>query len=269
VCDPLFFVEGDLQILKPHLKAALANPVTLPPFGVTEMVQPPTTALNWTVAPRIEAGYFIPGGLGLFAASYRFLISDGNATAIAQDGTPFGLRSRLDVNQFAFDYGTLPWAFAPRWDVSGRLGIGLADVFFDNLAVSDLRTFRAADNFLGAGPHVRGDLRHHFGLLPGLDLMARADLLVLVGQSRQRFTDHAVNFDGSTSEVSIMQKFTDTVPVLTVQAGLTYTPPGLNNWHFSTGYQFEEWWFIGKIEGHSPREQFYTNGLFLRTAVEF
>ncbi len=113
---PTIFANAEVDILKPHLKAALSNAVTFPD-GTQTTVRPPTTQVGWTAAPSFEVGWYAPNSLGLFALSYRGFASDGQQNATSLDGTPFALRTRLDVNQVAFDYGSLPYSFAPRWDV--------------------------------------------------------------------------------------------------------------------------------------------------------
>jgi len=265
---PTIFANVEVDILKPHLKSALSNAVTFSD-GTQTTVRPPTTQVGWTAAPKFEVGWYLPNSLGLFALNYRGFVSNGNQDATSLDGIPFALRTRLDLNQVAFDYGSLPYSFAPRWDVSSRIGIALADVFFDNRAVSAAQTLYASNNYYGAGPHVRGDLRRHIGFLPGLDLYGRADLMVLVGQIHQRFLENDVNPDGTVREGTFVQRKTQTVPVFTLQAGLSYIPPSLSNWRFTLGYMYEEWWFVGQVDQLDSRGQFNTNGVFLRANVTF
>lgn len=266
--SPHFFALHEVDILKPHIKGALSNNVPLPD-GSQVQVQPPTTQPDWTGAPAFEFGWTLPHSLGYFALDYRGFAAQGHQNSLGLDGTEYALRTRLTLNQGAFDYGIVPYSFMPRWDVSGRFGIGLADVFFDNRAQNAVLTQYASNNFLGAGPHVRGDVRRHVGLLPGLDLFGRADFTVLVGQIHQNYVEADVNRDGSTTQSSDFLRKTQTVPVLSLQSGLSYSPPSFQRWRFTAGYQFEEWWFIGQIDGLPPRGQFYTNGVFLRAEANF
>jgi hypothetical protein len=262
-----FFGDVEIDILKPHLKSALTNAVTFPD-GTQTNVQPPTTQVGWTAAPRFEVGWFIYPSLGYLALSYRGFADQAEQTAVGLDGTPYALRTRLDVNQAALDYGTQPYSYAPRWFLSGRIGIAGADVFFDNRAVNAAQTQYASNNYYGAGPHVRLDLWREFNLLPGLSIFAQPDLTVLVGQIHQRFREDNVA-DGYTSTGFFIQRKTQTVPVLTLRTGLTYTPANLSNWRFMAGYEFEEWWFVGQIDMLSSRGQFNTNGVFLRALVSY
>jgi hypothetical protein len=263
-----FFADVEVDILKPHLKAALTNAVTFPDGSQTN-VQPPTTQVGWTAAPRIEVGWFIQPNLGYFALSWRGFADDGQQNATSLDGTPFALRTRLDVNQVTFDYGTVPYSYAPRWFLSGRIGMAVGDVFFDNRAVSAVQSLYASNNYYGAGPHVRLDLWREFNLLPGLSVFAQPDLMVLVGQIHQRYREDDFAPDGSTVTGFFIQRKTQTVPVFTLRAGLSYTPASLSQWRFMLGYEFEEWWFVGQIDGLNARGQFNTNGVFLRALVSF
>jgi hypothetical protein len=263
-----FFADVEVDILKPHLKAALTDTVTFPDGSQTS-VQPPTTQLGWTAAPRFEVGWFVPPSLGFFALSYRGFADEATQNAIALDGTPFALRTRLDVNQIAFDYGTTPYSYAPRWYLSGRIGVAAADIFFDNRAVSTAQTQYASNNYYGAGPHVRIDVWREFNLLPGLSVFAQPDLMVLVGQIHQRFNETDGDATASSVTGSFIQRKTQTVPVLALRTGLSYTPADLPNWRFMLGYEFEEWWFVGQVDGLNTRGQFNTNGVFLRAFVTF
>lgn len=265
---PAFYFDVAVDILKPHLKAALSNSAFFPD-GSQTTVQPPTTAVNWTAAPRFELGWRAPNSLGQFAIWYRGFATDGREDATALDGTPYALRTRLTVNEAAFDYGTLPYSFAPRWSIQSRIGIAGADVFFDNQAVSAAKTLYASNNYYGGGPHLRLNLLRHLGWLPGLDFYGVADLIVLEGQIHQRFREDDVNPDGSIREGFFVQRKTQTVPVFTVQAGLSYVPPSLSNWRFTVGYEYEEWWFVGQVDELASRGQFTTNGVFLKAWVSF
>ncbi len=262
-----FFADKEIDIAKPHLKAALVGPAIFPGGAVTS-VHPPTAALNWTAPPRIEIGWFLPPSLGYFAFSYRGFADDGRQIVTAQDGIPYALRTRLDLNQIAFDWGTVPYSFAPRWFVSGRLGMAAADVYFDNVAVSSPQTLDASNDFWGAGPHVRLDVWREFNLLPGLALFAQPDLMILVGRVQQHYRE-SDTFLGSTVAGSSFQRKTQTVPVFTLRTGLSYSPSSLSHWRFMVGYEYENWWSVGKIPQQPSQGEFYTNGVFLRAIATF
>jgi hypothetical protein len=267
-CMPrTFFADKEIDIAKPHLNAALIGPAFFPGGAVTS-VHPPTASLNWVGIARIEIGWFLPPSLGYFAFTYRGFAVDGRDIVSALDGIPYALRTRLDLNQIAFDWGTAPFSFGPRWFMSGRIGMAAADVYFDNVAVSTPQTLDASNDFWGAGPHLRLDVWREFNLLPGLALFTQPDLMVLVGRIQQHYRE-SDTFLGSTIAGSYFQRRTQTVPVFTLRAGLSYTPASLNHWRFMVGYEFEDWWSVGRIPGQPSRGEFYTNGVFLRAIATF
>lgn len=262
-----FFFDKEIDIAKPHLKAALIGPALFPD-GSQTTVAPPTATLNWTGPARIEVGWFLPPSLGYFSFTYRGFGDDGRQIVTAQDGVPYALRSRLDLNQIAFDYGTAPYSFAPRWFVSGRIGMAAANVYFDNVAESARQTQDASNDFYGAGPHVRFDVWREFNLLPGLALFAQPDLMVLVGRVQQHFRE-SNTFAGSTVAGSSFIRRTQTAPVFTLRAGLSYTPARWTNLRFLIGYEFEDWWSVGQMPEQPSRGEFYSNGVFLRAITTF
>jgi hypothetical protein len=261
------FGDKEIDIMQPHLKSALVGPAVFP-GGVQETVSPPTTQLRWTTAGRIECGFFLPQNCGLFSFTYRFFADDGQQIASALDGTPYALRTRLDLNQIAFDYGTMPYSFAPRWFVSGRLGMAAGFVYFDNVAQSAPQTQDASNYYYGAGPHLRTDVWREFNLVPGLSLFAQPDLMVLVGRVQQHFRESNTLGDVTIAGSSFVRR-TQTAPVFTVRTGLSYTPPSLSRWSFLLGYEFEDWWNVGNVPGTASRGEFFTNGVFIRAIGSF
>lgn len=262
-----FFADKEIDIAKPHLKAALVGPALFPD-GSQTTVAPPTATLKWTGVARIEVGWFLPPSLGYFSFTYRGFAVDGRQIVSAQDGVPYALRSRLDLNQIAFDYGTAAYSFAPRWFVSGRIGMAAANVYFDNVAESARQTQDASNNFYGAGPHLRFDVWREFNLLPGLALFAQPDLMVLVGRVQQHYRESNI-IDATTIAGSSFIRRTQTVPVFTLRTGLSYTPARLTNWRFLVGYEFEDWWSVGQMPEQPSRGEFYSNGVFLRAITTF
>jgi hypothetical protein len=270
---PAWFFDVDLQVVKPVLKNRTQNDTALPDGTFLQL---PTADQNWTVSPLFEVGYRLPNSLGLFALSYRFLASDGRST-LTRFETPFDFRSRLDFNVIDFDYGTTPYTFAPRWDWQWRLGFRYANAFFDTRIRNDLLSQQTTNYFTGGGPHTRLDLYRHLAFVPGLALFGRLDGAAVLGRVSQKFRNSVTNPDGTQTPEFFEQNSTQLVPILQVQAGLSYTPPGWQNLHFSTGYQFEKWWYVGQLAETSTsgagisasRGEFYTQGVFLRGQIDF
>ena len=256
------FFDVELDFLKPHLKNQLTGTVTFP-GGSTDTYQTPAVSLPWTVAPRFEFGYNFGDDFGSLSAAYRFLVSQGDGTVTDGRGT-FDVRSRLTLDQFDFDYTSGRYSPAPFLDLKYRIGARLADVYFDDRADDGVLEQKASNNFLGAGPHFALDADRRIGLVPGLALFGRADAAVLIGEIQQRFSE---GLDGTTFFGDGEQRRTETVPTLTFQAGLAYTPPRMDFLHFTAGYQFEQWWNIGRLG--ASRGELTDQGFFLRGAIDY
>jgi hypothetical protein len=263
-----FFFNFEIQVVKPVVNNRLTDTVTFP-GGFTATVNAPQASLGWAVSPRFEVGSVLPEDQGLFALSYRFLITSGSSTVIGPDGGSAGLHSGLDFNVVDFDYGTPTVHFAPRWDYNWRLGFRLGQAFFDSTLSDPAVNLKTSDWFLGGGIHGRFDVNREIGLIPGLAVFGRVEGAVMFGQIHQRFTETVFIADGtSTTAMDFLQKV-QTVPVLELQAGLRYTPPSWQRFHLAAGYQFEEWYQVGRVSGTSSRGDFYTNGVFLRAGFDY
>jgi hypothetical protein len=258
--EGLFF-GVDLDFLKPHVKNRLSGTVTFP-GGSTATVRTTEAPLDWTVAPAFELGYRFGEDFGELSARYRFLNSEGDTTGPSFFG-PADFRSRLALNQFDFDYASAHVSPGPFWDLKYRVGARLETVFFDSAAhLGDVASQSASDYFVGAGPHFGIDAERRFGLVDGLAAFGRADGAVLVGQVRQRFHENVGAFAGNFT-----QQGTQSVPVLTLEAGLSYTPPRMEFIHFTTGYEFEQLWGLGRL--HNSRGDLTDQGVFLRGEFDY
>jgi hypothetical protein len=264
--DRLFF-EAELQFLAPAVKNRLRGTVVFP-NGATDNLAVPAADLEFTVAPRLAVGYRLPDSAGEFVFSYRFLATDGRGTAVTPEGELFDLRSRLDFNQFDFDYASVRYSPLPLFDLKWWVGARLATAFFDSRVQNDFAEQQAGNYFVGAGPHAGLEVERRFGLFPYGNLAAFAGLdgAVLLGQVRQHFHETFFFPEGDFRGDFAQQK-TQSVPVLTLRAGLRYTPPRLEYVHFSTGYQFERWWNLGKI-GNSAGE-LTDQGVFFRAEFDY
>lgn len=265
VCPPAdsgFFFDVELEFLKPHLSQNLTGTVTFP-GGTRTTFRTPQTGLDWTVAPRFEVGYNFGDDFGSLSAAYRFLVSDGQATENIGGGQA-NVRTRLSLDQFDFDYTSGRFSPGPFWDLKWRVGTRLADVYFDDTADDGFFQVHGSSNFIGAGPHFGLDAERRIGLVPGLALFGRADGAVLVGELQQRF--HA-GADGTDFAGNSTTRRTQTVPMLDLQAGLSYTPPRMDFLHFTAGYMFEQWWNLGR--SGASRGDLTDQGVFLRGEFDY
>jgi hypothetical protein len=262
--DPTFEVNAELQILAPALKNRLTNTVNLPD-GSTVTVFPPGANLRVTVSPEIEFGYRLPESLGQFTIGYRFLGSDG--TTNVRDDLGSSVKTRLNVNVLDFDYSTARYEVVPRWDMKWWLGVRYATNYFDNHLTNPFMDQRTTNYFNGAGPHAALEVQRHIDPLPAFAVFAKVDGAVMIGPLRQRFTQSQFDAFGNPETGELDQRVTQSVPMITIRTGLSYSPPRMENLRLSAGYQFEQWWFLGQL-GDS-RGELHSNGGFLRMELDF
>lgn len=271
------FFRADLLLAFPAVKFKI-SPDVPPPSGVPLSV--PTVDLPATLSPLFELGYRLPNSAGFFAASYRFLISEETAPR-ALDREAVTVRTRLNIHVVDLDYGVDPIEFAPRYTYSWRIGARIADVFFDNRVQREGLTQQASNKFFGAGPHARLDIERRIVPIPGLSLLGGIDGAMLIGQVRQRYREEYTASPALAPVVLLPAPFTaesrrsQAVPYLNLQLGLSYVPPNLPNVKFSAGYQFEEFFNVGKlgVDGRGvlsqSRGEVWAQGLFLRGQVDY
>jgi hypothetical protein len=262
-----FYTTAELQVVHPWLSNGLVGAPVFPD-GTSHTISPPASHLNWTVSPLLELGWRLNGNLGQFGLSYRFLDADGSQGLALPGGTSAQVHSRLAFTVIDFDYQAVPVLYG-AWAVVGRVGVRAGTAFFDSnqSATGDIQY--DSNNFYGAGPHGRIDLYRQLGFLPGLSLFGRADGAVLVGETQQRFSEQLTAADGTLTSGNFNKRRTTSVPIINFQAGLSYTPPRLNNWHFTAGYIFEEWLDVGSIQHDPSHGRFNLNGVFTRLTVDF
>jgi hypothetical protein len=260
--NPWFF-DVELDFIGPTVKNHLRANVTRTDGSMTT-VSVAKTDLDWTVMPRLEIGYRLPDNSGAFAFGYRFLVSEGTGG----DGHGGGLRSRIDLNVFDFDYISPTREFYPRWDLTWRVGARLATSFYDARDLfADGTGQRASNYFVGAGPHGGVEIDRRLPLVPGLSVVGRIDGSVLIGEIDQRYVDTIGGIDDAVLATQRLHRKTQTVEVLMLEAGVRYVPPGMECLSFSAGYQVERWFDVGHSGGANLETT--TQGLFLRGQIDF
>jgi len=244
--QPGWFTNFDLGIIGPHVKNRLTDTVLIdgrPP----DIIHVPDADLEWTAAPRIEAGYRLPSGFGEFAFSYRFFATDGSGVVQGPDALAT-LKSRLSVNVFDLDYASREF-FAHQWpyvEMKWRFGLRWADVFFDSradepfaaaAAGSDIFETRTGNNFWGVGPHMRVDLLHRLAR-PGLALVGSVDGATLLGRIRQNFFEESTTpgANGQLLSGNTRESVSQDVPAINAFIGLSWQPSSCPSACISAGY---------------------------------
>jgi hypothetical protein len=148
-----------------------------------------------------------------------------------------------------------------------KVGVRIADVFFDSLAEGLFIEQRTTNTFVGAGPHVALDFWRSLPV-PGLALYGKIEGAAAIGEIHQSFEEKFILEDGTLVGSAATAHRAEAVPVLTVQAGLSWTPCRNFHWsRFTFGYEFERWWSLGEL-GDS-RAELTTQGVVLKGEFTF
>jgi hypothetical protein len=254
---PGWFSSVQIAAIQPHLQYGqmrLINSLKVP-SGHRVIVAPGAARLNWTAAPRIEIGYWLPSGFGGLAFSDRFF----NAAGSGPFSGPAGTTSRsttLGLNYSDWDYISrefTPWdSERGFWNLEWRAGIRLAETWTD---VHVDKAFAAAassngvysqgtSNYtVGAGPHFGIEINRK-DVPTGLTFVARFDIADTFTRVRQdlQATTTTLYPNGTPQRGAFTQNFWSQVPILNYQVGLGWQPPGHPNSKYYIGYIYEFWW---------------------------
>jgi hypothetical protein len=267
-CAPVlqsgWYAMFEISVLFPEIHSSLSGGLDL--GGKPANVTLGSAGLTATGSPRLEIGYRFGDDIGAVAGSYRFIATKGGGNSFSGTLGDDFLQSQLDVNDFAFDYISPAINIVPLWDFAWRAGLRIAAVYYDDLATNSIGQLQASNNFIGAGPHGEVEVSRAIMELPGLAVLAKLDGAVLFGNDSQSF---AAALDGPPPVAgSVRVNHYDTVPVLTFDLGVSYSPPGSLNWaKFGFGYQFEYWWDVGSTGG--SHGSLGINGLYFRGEFSF
>ncbi len=233
--------------------------------GSTILLTVPDEKLSWTISPRFDIGLRLPSNGSEVGFGYRFLISQGSGTIGTLDG-PANIKSRLDINQFDLYYGSCLSELAPDLFFKWRAGIRTAIAFYDTQTTSLTLNRHISNYFVGAGPEAGMELTQRLPFLPAFSLFGRADGAIMVGQIQQTYSQQDLTMPVSPLDGNMTLRATQSVPVGTVQAGLSFVPPN-TCWKFTLGYALERWWSLGHVD--TARLDLTTQSLFLRGEVGF
>jgi hypothetical protein len=273
-----------IGILSPFYKNKIVGPVTVPGVG-TSSISVPTATLPWTVSPEFKLGYTLPQGFGSFVLTYRFLVDEGSAILpVINLGTAAPVHSRLNVNVVDIDYQSREYGLGPRCDMRWTIGARIADNYFDSQAVTATVQERISNNHFAAGPHFGLELWRWLAQEPGygLALYGKTEAAFTYGRVNQNF-EQTVMGVGGANHLTVDplanpgNAGSQWMPIMRVQAGLTWSPAWRkHNWRFSGGYEFEGWWWVGRLPGPQGAQEstgseatLTTNGVFLRAEWKY
>jgi hypothetical protein len=259
------FIAGlEIDVLGPALHGNLNGVVSV--AGLPVPVSLPMSGLDWTGSPKVEIGYRLADNLGALSASYRSIVSSGSDNITGFDPSGLAdLRTRLNANIVDLDYIGPHECLAPLWELDWRAGIRIAAIYYDTRATGFFVEGRTSNNFVGAGPHVGAEVARSLEL-PGLAWFVGLDGALVFAGTDQNFEQIFLLPDGTRVGGAAHTSGGTTAPVLTYRTGVSYTPPaGALRWtRFSFGYQFEQWWNIGRSQG-----DLNVQGLFFRAEFKF
>jgi hypothetical protein len=275
--QPGWFGDVELGIVGPHIVGVQSALVAIG-GRTTDSVVLPAAGFDWTVAPKLEAGYRMQSGAGDLAIRYRGLATEGNSTTTGLDG-PAALHSRLDFNVIDADYLSREFSLLPRWQMKWHVGLRLAVLYYDarsdepfDVAAAGSTVFeqRFSNSYWGLGPHAGVELQHPIDGTK-LSLMMRVDGCTLLGRIRQGFFEQSTTLEATGLPLTGETRASGSqdVPILNVQVGAAWHPHDHPGTELFLGYQFEQWWNIGKLSSAGTSSQLYDQGILLRLAINF
>ncbi|MGO8750807.1 MAG: Lpg1974 family pore-forming outer membrane protein [Thermoguttaceae bacterium] len=279
---PGWLFDVEVGIMGSHVTESLGQPPfpngNAVPFKTEVAV--PMAPLNWTVSPRFELGYRLPSGFGEVDFSYRFLLADGTGllptNPVSNPDAPATLTSHLRMNYGDVDYAacesSLATMLGPGWTMKWRLGLRVADMYFDSRADEPTGAVppggfferSISNDFLGFGPHAGVELGRRRNAW-GLGWIGRLDGALLWGHTTQGIAEvSATPADSEFFNVRCPEQ----VPTLSGFLGIDWRPPCYPNLDILLGYSAEYWWGVGRISdpdlynGHSAGEVGLNGAMF-------
>jgi hypothetical protein len=262
---PGFFGDVELYFLRPHLNSHFSGSV-----GTDTVVLTTEGTLGTVVSPWFTLGYRQPEQLGEYRLAYRFEIAERNFVPSDNLGG-IAEKDRLNANLVDLDWGHWsPFALEPGWDLHFNVGVRIVTFFFDTR-----RTFappgndagqlseQASSNFYGFGPEAGFAVAREI-CVPGLAVLANVQGAQQFGNIHQHFSETTAGGGGPVFGSDGWQVGPS---MLTVQAALTYSPPGWPGWHFAGGYVWEEFWQIGRLRDSNA--DLNNRGLFLEVQFDW
>jgi hypothetical protein len=273
---PGWFANVEVGVLAAHFKNRMQGNV--PIAGGVDTIHVPGASLDWAAAPRFEIGYRMPRGFGEFLASYQFLNTQGQGDLSSDLGVAH-LKSRLTQNVLNVDYANtrlLPNTgfLGEGWLIGGHAGVQVMAIYYE--ARSDQRGLdgtvtgqQMTNNLVGAGPHVQLDLWRRLGA-SGLAFYGSIEGASIYGHQEQSFTETILAPGaaavGGTSRLAGPSQG---VAVLGARLGFSWTPPRNRAIRFFLGYQFNEWWQLGRNSTNGSEGDLTEHGIFFRGEFTF
>jgi hypothetical protein len=278
---PGWFVYKEFELAAPHIYRFLYNTVTVG-SRAPDNVNLPNRGLNWTLAPKLEIGYWLPSGFGGFSMSYRNISSSGgmDSSFLGPDGAA-NLRSELAVHVIDADYISKEFTQLDQFKMRWRGGLRTTIAYYNTVltqaaseasAGTGILQQEATNSFRGVGPHLGVELRWDFARYPGMSLLGSTDYGATLGRIKQGFFELAQDplspsgLSFGTNTISSSQ----TVQMFNARMGLNYQPPEHPNFSAFLGFQYDLWWGVGRLSAQpSSRGDLSISGFVLRLTYNY
>jgi hypothetical protein len=269
----------DVQVagIQPHVQNEMFQVLTTG-LGKSVPVALGNTELSLTVAPRIELGYRLPAGFGEFSIADTGFTSNGADTWSGPDG-PASRSSALQMNYTDLDYHSREYAPYACWGMRWRAGMRIAESFTTTsfsqpfaqaAAGSGVIAAQQSNATLGFGPHFAVELEHAFAR-SGFSLVGKVDIADTYTTIRQRYSAVTTTpiAPGIADSGVLIDRFTNQIPILTVQIGLAWQPANYPNTRLYLGYLDQTWWNVMHNPNILSLGQFDYQGVFLRASWNY
>jgi hypothetical protein len=244
--------EIDSQVNNSHLGAGDLFHGTF-----TNSTQLPVGDMNWTVMPKVYAGYRFENGLGEFIASYRFLQADSSGTLTNFDAAGAGqlqTRSQAHVLDLVYAFSDRTEGLAWYFPTVRRYGLGLrvASWIFDTTANGQqVLEERAGNVFIGGGPVLLYDWIWTTQW-DSLTFNGGFDASGVGGFNYQRFAETAIVSGSVPSARGRTDGSGTATPIFGVWGGLSWVPDWQDQaFKFSAGYRWERWFNLPDAGGQN------------------
>ena len=206
----------------------------------------------------IFLGYRLPSGFGEFSIAYRNLSSSGHSVAPILDG-PTDLNSGFNLNTIDLDYSNSEMSLGPKWDMRWTVGLRWLFLNFNSVAQqsfnqayfgSGVLQEQVTNNLWGLGPHAGIEIARHL-YDPRWSLFLRTDVSSVFDQTRVGYQNTSIGPVGPITS-GINNHGNQVVPIIYVQAGISWQPHPQSNTRFFVGYQYEHYWALDYLPPTGP-----------------
>ena len=283
--QPGFFTTVEANVLSFHLSNRLNGPVANGVTGQTDQVNLGSIKLDSTVSPRFEVGYRFSDSWGSIAFGYGFLATQGRT--VSANGPADSIQGyadkqgRLDYNMFDLTYSSREYSLDPNWNMRWGVGPRVMALYFDargplisaTTAPGSVLAQSESNFFQGYGIWAFMDIERQIGP-PGLCAFLRVEGTDFFARINQNYAEAVAGNAGSAPR-TYGSSFTGSVgpSILREVLGISYTVPQWNYSRFMIGYQYEQFFQIGRESPTSgvidTRGSLQAYGFFLSAEFSF